>query len=94
MAIAVDPVDADCWYPAAAPLLKAHSPDSRAYVFRWSDSRWLRVSRELRELPHALACPAPDTVVAGLRDGVIIASGDRGETWRRLTAVDGIRDLV
>lgn len=94
MAIAVDPVDADCWYAAAAPLLKAHSPDSRAYVFRWSDSRWLRVSRELRELPHALACPAPDTVVAGLRDGVIIASEDRGETWRRLTAVDGIRDLV
>lgn len=94
MAIAVDPADADCWYAAAAPVLRAHTRDSRARVFRWSDDRWSRVSEELRELPHALACPAPDTIVAGLRDGVIIASTDRGGTWRRLSVVDGVRDLI
>jgi len=54
----------------------------------------LRRGEELRELPHALACPAPNTIAAGLRDGTIIASTDRGETWRRLPAVDGVRSLV
>lgn len=94
LAIAIDPADPDCWYVAAAPLMKAHARDSHAFVFRWSDGRWSRVSEELRELPHALACPAPNTIAAGLRDGTIIASTDRGETWRRLPAVDGVRSLV
>jgi hypothetical protein len=94
MAIAVDPSDADCWYAAAAPLLKARTRDAHAHLFRWSDGRWSRVSEELRELPHGLACPAPDTIVAGLRDGAIIASADRGETWDGLSPVDGVRDLV
>lgn len=93
-AVAVDPNDADCWFVAAAPLMKAHTSDSRAYVFRWSHGRWSRVSEELRELPQALACPAPDTIVVGLRDGAIIASRDRGATWHTLPAVDGARDLV
>ena len=94
MAVAVDPADPDCWYVAAAPVLKAHTSDSRARVFRWSGDRWTPVTEQLRELPHALLCPAPGTVVAGLRDGTILASPDRGETWRRLARVDGVRALA
>ena len=94
MAIAVDPADADCWYASAAPLMRAHTHNARAFVFRWSDGRWSRVSEELRELPHALACPAPDAIVAGLRNGTIVASANRGKTWRKLASVDGVRDLV
>lgn len=94
MAVAVDPADPDCWYVAAAPMLKAHSPDSRACVFRWSGSRWERLTDELRELPHALACASPSTVVAGLRDGTIMVSADRGETWRTVAALSGVRAVV
>jgi hypothetical protein len=93
-AIAVDPADPDCWYAAAAPLLKAHTSDSHARVFRWSGERWSAVTDELRELPYALHCPAPDAVVTGLRDGTILASGDRGGTWRTLAHVDGVRALA
>jgi hypothetical protein len=38
----------------------------------------MSVSDELRELPHALFCPNPDAIVAGLRDGTIRLSRDRG----------------
>lgn len=94
IAIAVDPVDPDCWYAAAAPVLKAHTSDSHARVFRWSGDRWTPVTEELNELPHALACPMPDAVVAGLRDGTLIESSDRGRAWRPLATVDGVRALA
>lgn len=94
MAIGVDPLDADCWYAAAAPLSKAHSRDSHAVVFRWSGERWTAVTEELPELPYSLHCPAPDAVVAGLRDGTILASGDRGASWHTLAHVEGLRALA
>lgn len=94
MAIAVDPADPDCWYAAAAPLSKAHGRNARAIVFRWSGEGWIAVSRELRDLPYALHCPAAGAVVAGLRDGTILASTDRGATWDTLTRVDGLRALA
>jgi hypothetical protein len=94
MAAAVDPADPGCWYVAAAPILKAHTADSRAHVYRWSGEPWSRVTEELRELPHALLCPAPDAVVAGLRDGTLLVSTDRGTTWSSLTTVDGVRALA
>ena len=94
MAIAVDPADADCWYVAAAPVLRAHTADSRAYVFRRRHDGWRRVTDELRELPHALACPAPDAVVAGLRDGTVLTSADRGETWRTVATLEGVRAIA
>ncbi len=94
ISIAVDPLDPSCWYVAAAPILKAHTRDSHAHVFRWTDGRWTSVTDELRELPHALVCPAADSVVAGLRDGTILTSSDRGENWRQIGAVDGVRSMV
>jgi hypothetical protein len=94
MTIAVDPADPDCWYAAAAPLLKAHTADSRARVFRWSGDRWSPVTDELSQLPYALLCPEPDGIVAGLRDGSILVSVDRGETWRPPVKLDGVRALA
>jgi photosystem II stability/assembly factor-like uncharacterized protein len=94
MSAAVDPADADCWYVAAAPILKAHTPDARAAVYRWSDREWTRVTDEMRALPHALLCPAPDVVVAGLRDGTLLVSTDRGATWDEAAAIDGVHALA
>jgi hypothetical protein len=94
MTIAVDPTDPDCWYVAAAPLTKAHSKSSCARVFRWSGTEWSPASEELRELPHALSCPLPDAIVAGLRDGTILGSDNRGRTWHALARVGRIRALV
>ncbi len=95
MTIAVDPSDPTCWYVAAAPLRRAHGPDAHAVVFRWEGARWRALTPELAELPHALVCPGPDRVVAGLRDGTILSSGDRGETWTSLPyRLDGLRALA
>jgi hypothetical protein len=94
LTIAVDPTDGDLWYAAAAPLLKAHSPDSRALVFRCAGERWEPLTDELRELPHALVCPRADGVVAGLRDGTVLSSSDRGDTWRRLAVLDGVTAIA
>ena len=94
MTVAVDPADPDCWYVAAAPLLKAHSRNAQAHIFRWSRSGWTPISDELRELPHALSCPHPDAIVAGLRDGTIRLSRDRGQTWEPVASTDGLRALA
>jgi hypothetical protein len=81
MAIAVEPVDPGCWYVAAAPLRSAHGRNSRAHVFQSEGSRWRRLTDELDQLPHALVCQAPDEIHAGLRDGSVLSSTDRGTTW-------------
>jgi hypothetical protein len=94
MAIEVDPADPSCWYVGAAPLLNAHTADSRARIFRFAGGGWSPVSEELRELPHALACPEPECVVAGLRNGLIRVSSDRGSTWWTLAELDRVRAVV
>jgi hypothetical protein len=53
-----------------------------------------RCRGELRELPHALLCPRPNAPVAGLRNGTIQLSRDRGQTWDALATTDGVRALV
>ena len=50
---------------------------------------------ELEHLPHALVCPAPNVVYAGLRDGAIWRSQDRGGSWSRLPVeLHGLRALL
>lgn len=99
MTIADDPADAGLWYAAAAPVRAAHTANSRACILRRDGTTWTRLSGglplELEHLPHALACPVPDTVYAGLRDGAIWRTLDRGESWARLPVeLDGVRALV
>lgn len=99
MTIAVDPADPDLWYAAAAPFHKAHGSDSRAALFRRRGTEWTRLGgglpAELAHLPHALACPEPGHVWAGLRDGSLWRSEDEGDMWTRLPLqLDGLRALL
>jgi hypothetical protein len=88
-ALAVDPEEPDRWYvSAAAGPREAHgSGPSRAAIYRWEGrGPWRRVAGPHDAMPYALAAPAPDVVFAGLADGTLVRSHDRGESWERLPA--------
>jgi photosystem II stability/assembly factor-like uncharacterized protein len=89
-ALAVDPGDPDRWYVSAStgPFAAHGRRHAEAYVYRWeSDGPWQplddRLAGPLASMPYALAF-AGDRLFAGLADGVLYASDDRGETWRPL----------
>jgi len=99
MTIAIDPVDPDLWYVGAAPMRMAHTANSHACILRRQDGMWTRLTGglpfELEHLPHALVCPAPNVVYAGLRDGAVWRSLDRGGSWSRLPIeLHGLRALL
>ena len=99
MSLAVDPADPDRWYVGAAPVLKAHSANSHACLFRWAGNRFEKLAgglpAELEHLPTTLVSPEPGTVYAGLRDGTVWRSRDCGDTWTRLPlALEGLRRLA
>jgi photosystem II stability/assembly factor-like uncharacterized protein len=98
-ALAVDASDPDCWFVSAAPgPFEAHgNRAARAAVSRWrSSGPWeeldLGLPRPLATMPYALAS-TDRRLVAGLRDGRLFASDDRGDTWRPLD-VDGLPAVV
>jgi photosystem II stability/assembly factor-like uncharacterized protein len=87
-ALAVDPADSDRWYVSAAPgPFEAHgSRAAQAALYRWSgEGPWeeldLGLPRPLEAMPYALAW-SDGHLVAGLRDGRLLESEDRGDTWR------------
>jgi photosystem II stability/assembly factor-like uncharacterized protein len=86
-ALAVDPRDPDCWFVSASPgPYKAHGEGSAdALIYRRrAGGPWEPVTgglpTPLAEMPYALAF-AGDRLLAGLRDGRLFASPDRGDTW-------------
>lgn len=88
-ALAVDPDDADCWFVSAAPgPRQAHSDgrDAQAYIYRWRGTGPWQITGlpgPLESFPYALTfCSAG--LVAGLRDGRLFLSRDKGESWRQL----------
>jgi photosystem II stability/assembly factor-like uncharacterized protein len=89
--LAVDPEDAERWYVSAARGPgRAHlseSSDAAVYV-RQNDRDWERLDGGLPEpldaFPYALVAHGAE-LYAGLADGAVYASGDRGESWRRLS---------
>jgi photosystem II stability/assembly factor-like uncharacterized protein len=93
--LAVDPDDPDCWYVSASPNARlAHSGErsAGAYLYRWRGrGPWERLDRGLPQpldsLPYALAADA-GALFAGLGNGWVYRSEDRGENWERLN-VDG-----
>jgi photosystem II stability/assembly factor-like uncharacterized protein len=97
-ALAVDPADADCWYVSAAPgPYEAHGDrPARAALYRRQDGAWeeldLGLARPLEAMPYALAW-LDGRLVAGLRDGRLLASEDGGDTWEGLEA-DGLSRVV
>ena len=88
--LAVDPDDPDRWYVSAATGPgRAHlsrSSDAAVYV-RQGGRAWERLRGGLPEpldaFPYALLAEGGE-LYAGLSDGAVYSSDDRGETWRRL----------
>jgi hypothetical protein len=91
-ACAADPADPEVWYVSASPgPWKAHSRNnSQAAIFRSTDEGWRRLEGDLPQpldhMPYALLTDpeAPQHVYAGLSNGEVWHSPDRGENWHRL----------
>jgi photosystem II stability/assembly factor-like uncharacterized protein len=86
-ALAVDPDDPDCWFLSAStgPFAAHGRGDPQARIYRWRDGGpWQGLDGPTHAMPYVLAFTADGTLVAGLADGSLYASPDRGETWGRL----------
>jgi hypothetical protein len=73
--------------------MQAHgSRSAEAHLYRWEgEGPWERLTEGLPDpldsMPYALAF-AGDSLVAGLADGRVFLSHDRGESWAPV-AIDG-----
>jgi hypothetical protein len=99
-ALAIDPVDPDCWYISASPGPRQahHEGNAQAFIYRWrGEGPWQVLDdglpQPLDSMPYALA-HAGDALYAGLSDGRIYASRDRGETWQPLALTGGPLESV
>jgi photosystem II stability/assembly factor-like uncharacterized protein len=88
-AVAVDPHDPDLWFVSASTgPFAAHrgrgNPEARIYA--WRDGEWHALADGLPEplpaMPYALVA-TERRVFAGLADGQLWESNDRGESWRQ-----------
>jgi hypothetical protein len=91
--VAVDPVDPDRWYLSAStgPMAAHRGGDPEAQIYsRQSGGLWEQVTGGLPDplpaMPYALVTTGA-RVFAGLSDGQVWESSDRGETWRSLEIV-------
>jgi hypothetical protein len=89
-ALAVDPEDPDRWWISASPgPFQAHGRRSaEAVLYRWEgEGPWEPLvgglPQPLEAMPYALAV-RDGALYAGLADGQVYASADRGESWRAL----------
>jgi photosystem II stability/assembly factor-like uncharacterized protein len=86
-AVAVDPEDPDLWYVSAStgPFAAHGGGDPEAHIYRRRGGEWHPLAGGLPEplpaMPYALVA-ADGRLFAGLADGQIWESGDRGGTWR------------
>lgn len=88
-AVSADPADPETWYASLSPSpFKAHGDrGAEAYIFRSSGgSAWERIAGPLDAMPYGLISDpaAPGRLMAGLHDGQVIESLNRGGTWRTL----------
>jgi hypothetical protein len=91
-AVAADPETPEIWYASLAPGPRAaHGGlDAQAGIFRQDGSKWHRLAgglpEPLRHMPYALITDpdVPGNLYAGLSNGDVWHSGDRGDSWRQL----------
>jgi hypothetical protein len=81
-ALAVDPADPDRWYVSAAsgPWTAHAGEDAEGELYVWDDSGWRRLSIPGESMPYALAA-LDGELLAGMTDGRVLHSDDRGESW-------------
>jgi photosystem II stability/assembly factor-like uncharacterized protein len=81
-ALAVDRTDPERWYVSAAsgPGAAHRRSDARGRLYRWQGS-WQALPLPGESMPYALAASEPE-LLAGMRDGQILRSGDGGESWK------------
>ncbi len=98
--VAVDPEDPDLWYVSAStgPYRAHGGGDPEARIYRRSGNAWHALSDGLPEplpaMPYALVT-TPERIFAGLADGEIWESADRGDTWRACSLTgDALTSLV
>jgi photosystem II stability/assembly factor-like uncharacterized protein len=83
-ALAVDPSDPDTWFASVSPgPFAAHSPGrADAYLYRWDDGGpWQALAGPFSSMPYALRF-GDGVLYAGFSDGNMLASADRGASWR------------
>jgi photosystem II stability/assembly factor-like uncharacterized protein len=98
--VAADPDDADRWYVSAStgPFAAHGGRDPQARIFRREGKEpWRALDGGLPEplhaMPYALVC-SEGRVFAGLANGEVWESGDRGESWSRAAlAGDPVTEL-
>jgi photosystem II stability/assembly factor-like uncharacterized protein len=92
--VAVDPEDPDLWYVSAStgPFAAHGRGDPQARIFRRRDGTWEALGGGLPDpfpgMPYALVW-TDGRLFAGLANGELWESGDRGDTWRRCPLADG-----
>ncbi len=85
--VAVDQDDAELWYVSAStgPYAAHGGRDPQAHIYGRHDGEWRALAGGLPEpipaMPYALVA-ANGRLFAGLANGQIWESDDRGETWR------------
>jgi photosystem II stability/assembly factor-like uncharacterized protein len=89
-ALAVDPADPDCWFVSAStgPYAAHGRRNPEALLYRWRNAGpWQPLDgglpQPLDSMAYALAF-AGDRLFAGLANGSLYASEDRGDRWERL----------
>jgi photosystem II stability/assembly factor-like uncharacterized protein len=87
--VAVDPDDPELWYVSASTgPFAAHGRrgDPQARIYRRENGSWQALAGGLPDplpaMPYALVA-THGRLFAGLRNGELWESGDRGDTWRR-----------
>jgi photosystem II stability/assembly factor-like uncharacterized protein len=99
--VAADPEDPDCWYVSAStgPFAAHGRGDPQARLYRRRNGEhWQPLAGGLPEplpaMPYALAF-ADGRLLAGLADGQLWESRDRGDGWTRCTLEgDAVRRIV
>ena len=98
--VTVDPDDADCWYVSAStgPYAAHGRGDPQARIYRRRDGEpWQPLTGGLPEplpaMPYALLA-TDGRLFAGLRNGQLWESNDRGDSWTRLQLRSGALDAL
>jgi hypothetical protein len=93
-ALAVDPDDPERWYVSAAtgPSAAHGGARARGRLYRW-DGTWRALPLPEDSMPYALAT-SDGALIAGLADGRLLRSTDRGERWDPIGSIDAVVALA